>query len=1117
MSDDQFLPLGDPRFPAFLRLYRFELMDWILPHLEKDFMHTLHPIINKTNSRCVEFVLAVQKNVVSAIDKFYGDMDVPPIDTSLLLNLEPTRVEEMQTKRQEKVAKLKADLAGKLESYVEHAVMVALFYNEDGVRAIDELLKEYNNQLWEIVHMKNYTVESFPFRNLLFEKLFPPTEEGRDPHDQQLLDRFCAALQCTQLEKNAARYTENDVKPIKDRFNNFDFSLPLRWQACNLVRHLFFLRLTSTEVFWGLVELLNADPHNRAALCIMFPESNWQEELAKLRDEHALQREKELSRHNNATREVAALVDPKEMRSQYDYMHARSAATTRATEDNIIDVQALQLRPYQEELVKDAIIGHNTLIVAPTGSGKTPVAVYIAIKHLEDREQSGKRGRVIMLVPRVPLVKQQKDRFNQFMSTKYYVEGFHGAEAARNSSRRDTILASDVIVITPQIFVNMLRSVRECERLFIADFSLLIFDEAHHAVKDHAYAVIMRLIKKYDGPRPQIVGLTASPRVTADSREVMYNEVVQLLARLECTKISTVHRTILDLEKFVSKPDDEIKEVNKPGEQTVEYHFISLVATTVMNIHERLNSHYLESLAKGVSTSGHKLEGNWLKFPGVLSKTVTYYIFLTGLEEQLRNIGRNSAKFIPLLTVLYLKALVNVIEMAEVLPMTYAYSHLEAEIKDIERTSPVDFCVEFVKNLRGGIELMLEENRPAICKELLDEIKSQFVKNVDSRVIVFVEERGMAVKLADFIDKNTSDEIAAAYVLGTNKSYRKGTRGGYTQTNAEQQANIAGFREGKFKVMVATSVIEEGLDVKDCNLIIKYNCSGSTVQNMQRRGRARAQGSRSILLVLDSRKSDQEYRALQNEKLLRHVLEMIRENGEKNLEDRVKREQENQLQEMERLEKEEEEKRINLSNNLFDVMCSICNHVKFVSASLRFVGTNAVCVEPNVWNNISLDVSESIKYKRIIKSNCSLDTFGAVKCGFFVRDSNSRCLHILGKIYRFGGVYLPQFDVKQLQFQSVGNRDEPLKSFASWNEVTQHAFCIPEANDSDLADMLNSLAENKQEDKAKLDILGERIQRQIDSAVEHGFRGNDEFISGDEDENQKPDSTQREGRVKQFI
>lgn len=46
-------------------------------------------------------------------------------------------------------------------------------------------------------------------------------------------------------------------------------------------------------------------------------------------------------------------------------------------------------------------------------------------------------------------------------------------------------------------------------------------------------------------------------------------------------------------------------------------------------------------------------------------------------------------------------------------------------------------------------------------------------------------------------------------ISGTNKSYRKGTRGGYTQTNAEQQANIAGFREGKFKVRILKGKIIE--------------------------------------------------------------------------------------------------------------------------------------------------------------------------------------------------------------------------------------------------------------------------------------------------------------------
>lgn len=39
--------------------------------------------------------------------------------------------------------------------------------------------------------------------------------------------------------------------------------------------------------------------------------------------------------------------------------------------------ETLQLRPYQEELAEPAVNGHNSVIVAPTGSGKTFVALYI--------------------------------------------------------------------------------------------------------------------------------------------------------------------------------------------------------------------------------------------------------------------------------------------------------------------------------------------------------------------------------------------------------------------------------------------------------------------------------------------------------------------------------------------------------------------------------------------------------------------------------------------------------------------------------------------------------------------------------------------------------------------
>ena len=55
-------------------------------------------------------------------------------------------------------------------------------------------------------------------------------------------------------------------------------------------------------------------------------------------------------------------------------------------------------------------------------------------------------------------------------------------------------------------------------------------------------------------------------------------------------------------------------------------------------------------------------------------------------------------------------------------------------------------------------------------------------------------------------------------------------------TKNDQDNTLKYFRSGKHKLIIATSVAEEGLDIQKCNLVIRYDHVTNEIAMVQARG-----------------------------------------------------------------------------------------------------------------------------------------------------------------------------------------------------------------------------------------------------------------------------------------
>ncbi|MCL2295482.1 MAG: DEAD/DEAH box helicase family protein [Methanomassiliicoccaceae archaeon] len=486
-----------------------------------------------------------------------------------------------------------------------------------------------------------------------------------------------------------------------------------------------------------------------------------------------------------------------------------------------ITPDAVEERKYQMTLAKNCL-NTNTLIVLPTGLGKTIIALYITAVVL----QEGRK--VLMMAPTKPLVEQHASVFqNLLMNTEIGVmNGLMSAE-----KRKGILEANDLIVSTPQCIANDL----ENGRYGMEDFGLVIYDEAHRGTGNYAYVTVAEHCKKN-----RSVGLTASPG--GDIKKVE-----EVCRNLRFMRIDVRTENDPDVAPYIHDTYVKRIEVNMPKE-----------LLDIVDILKKLLDHYFIEL-----TNLRLTKENW-------PPSTTHMLMIgESVQKRLRR-GERSATLYRGLTVqsICIKIL-HAINLAE----TQGMSSLRSYMTKLNEDALAQ------KGNKGGKELaarkeyldawnMVSGSRiehPKVSK-LMSLVSHILNSDPTSKVMVFTQYRDTCDVLVEKL--SCIEGASVGKLIGQ-------SNGGLRQK--EQIGILEEFRSGVRNIIVATSVGEEGLDIASTNAVIFYEPVPSEIRTIQRRGRTGRKSDGEVFVLIAKGTMDEvfEYSSMKKEDQMRSRLEKL--------------------------------------------------------------------------------------------------------------------------------------------------------------------------------------------------------------------------------------------------
>lgn len=490
-------------------------------------------------------------------------------------------------------------------------------------------------------------------------------------------------------------------------------------------------------------------------------------------------------------------------------------------------MKSLESRKYQDSIMNTAK-NNNTLVVLPTGLGKTLIALMLA-KHRLDKYHGSK---ILFLAPTRPLAAQHKESLQKVMPE---IKS-HLFTGKINSEKRFELWEdSEVIFSTPQCIANDLK-----KGLDLSNVSLLVEDEAHRCLKNYDYTIVAKHYME-KSKNPLILGLTASPGSESSI-------IKQVCKNLSINSVEVRTRQSEDVMPYLQKLESEIIKIDFPEK--------------FKEIRKILQEIYKRKI--------DELKNRRLLFAPATKKNIL--ILQSRLMKKIFSGER------------HFNVLKGVSVCAQAIKLQHALELLE--------TQTLHSCFEYFQDLykqakekksKGVQSLINDKNFSKSYSLILNNLgkienpKLQKIKEIvkdelakgEKKILIFSQYRFTVNAINKIL---ISSGINSKIFVGQLKK-------GETGMNQKEQQQILGeFKQGKIKVLVSTSIGEEGLDIPEVDLVVFYEPIPSAIRKIQRTGRtARLKpGKLIILMIKGTRDESYHWASIYKEKKMKEALTDIK-------------------------------------------------------------------------------------------------------------------------------------------------------------------------------------------------------------------------------------------------